>query len=187
MDDSPVFAVHLKPRPSRAAGLTLVELMVAMVLGLVLIAGVVAVVVSASSNYSELGNISRQVENGRYALQVLGDDVRHAGFYGEFYDLTPPSSLPDPCAADLASLRAGMGLPVQGADSIPADCGSGDLPDYLDPPDDLPNTDVLVIRRAATVPTPMDQLVADEVYLQGRPSASILDVGAAASVDEEPR
>ena len=37
-----------------------------------------------------------QLENGRYALDILFNDIRHSGFFGEFGTLTPaPASLPD--------------------------------------------------------------------------------------------
>jgi type IV pilus assembly protein PilW len=156
---------------SNSKGFSLVELMVGMTLGLILMAGVVSVVTSTSRNHAELDKNSRQIENGRYAMQVLRDDIRHAGYYGEYYLYTAPAALPDPCAMTLADLEVDMGLPLQGYEgdaAAPVDC----LLDYV------ADTDVLVIRRAATAVTDVADLSATEIYLQSRPDSFVLDVGA---------
>ncbi|WP_313139054.1 PilW family protein [Stenotrophomonas sp.] len=65
-----------------AAGLSLIEMMVAMVIGLVLMLGVVQVFI-ASRTASRLaeGN-ARAQENGRFALEFLQRDIRMAGHFG---------------------------------------------------------------------------------------------------------
>lgn len=77
-------ATRLRPhcRPSR--GLTLIELMVAMAIGLVLVLSMLVLYVNIARNQAQLGNTGRQVENGKFALQLLQDDVRHAGFWGDY-------------------------------------------------------------------------------------------------------
>lgn len=148
-------------RPALSAGLTLVELMVAMTLGLILTAGVVTVVVSTNSSHRELGNASRQIENGRYALQVLADDIRHAGFFGQFFVLDPPTAAPNVCDTSTAALAGAMLRPMQGFSAVPTGCG-------VSMPGHVADTDVLVIRRAATVPTALVDLSAGATYLQTR-------------------
>ncbi|AWH35106.1 pilus assembly protein PilW [Stenotrophomonas sp. SAU14A_NAIMI4_8] len=66
----------------QAAGLSLIEMMVAMVIGLVLMLGVVQVFI-ASRTASRLaeGN-ARAQENGRFALEFLQRDIRMAGHFG---------------------------------------------------------------------------------------------------------
>lgn len=71
---------HLRRR--HIQGLTLIELMVALALSLVLLAALIALVTSTISNRNELDKSSYQVENGRYALQALGEDIEMAGFVG---------------------------------------------------------------------------------------------------------
>lgn len=157
-------------------GLSLVELLVAMALGLLLLAGLISVLVNTSRTHDELRTTSRMIENGRYALQELGNEIRHAGFYGQFYRVTTPTSLPSPCDTGLTELRAGLGLPLQGyagAAVSPLSClpGTGGTTRYV------PYTDILVIRRAATVATPfdpVDQLVPKVLYLQANPTESVL-------------
>jgi type IV pilus assembly protein PilW len=56
--------------------------MVAMLLGLVLIAGAVSVYVASSQTYSQVEQVAALSENGRFGLQVVTDALRHTGFFG---------------------------------------------------------------------------------------------------------
>lgn len=133
--------------PRNQRGVSLVELMVALVIGLLVVAAVTSLTISTSRTNTELSRLSRQVENGRYALQLLNDELRHAGFYGRLHDLgVRPSSLPDPCSVAQTDLESGITMPVQAHTS---DTGLTCLDDV----DHLDNTEILVIRRAATEPT----------------------------------
>lgn len=60
-------------------GFSLVELMIAMMLGLFLIGGVISVFLSNREVYRQNENLARMQENARYAFEVLGRDVREAG------------------------------------------------------------------------------------------------------------
>ena len=60
------------------AGLTLVELMVAMVIGLLLLAGISQVFVSNKQTYRLLEAQSHVQENGRFAFEFMARDVRMA-------------------------------------------------------------------------------------------------------------
>src|SRR2546429_9304018 len=68
--------------PGRAAGLTLVELLVAMTIGLVLIIGATQVYVDSSKAYGVNEATARLQENARYALSVLEPDIRMSGYWG---------------------------------------------------------------------------------------------------------
>lgn len=70
------------PRRCRSRGLTLVELLVAMVAGLFLMAGVIQIFLSNKSAYRTLEGLSRAQENGRIAIELLARDARMAGFWG---------------------------------------------------------------------------------------------------------
>ncbi|PPD30706.1 MAG: pilus assembly protein PilW [Methylomonas sp.] len=63
---------------SRKRGFSLVELMIAMVLGLFLIGGVVSVFLSNRQVYRQNENLARMQENARYAFEVVARDVREA-------------------------------------------------------------------------------------------------------------
>lgn len=63
-------------------GLTLVEIMVALVIGLVLMAGIIELFISSKQTYTLHESISRVQENGRFAVDQLGRDLRMAGHMG---------------------------------------------------------------------------------------------------------
>lgn len=67
------------PSRPRAAGFTLVEVMVALVLGLLLTAGIVSIFQATSSTSRVQHSLARVQENGRYALARLNSDLRAAG------------------------------------------------------------------------------------------------------------
>lgn len=95
----------LEWRRHRQAGLTLVELMVAIAISLFMIAALIALYVSNSVARTELDRSSRQIENGRFAIDVLRDDIALAGYYGEVSrrDITAYNDI-SPCATALANM-----------------------------------------------------------------------------------
>ncbi len=127
---------------TRQRGFSLAELMIAMTIGLLIFAGMTTLLVNNSRAQSETEKANRQVENGRYALQLLSADLRNAGYYGEFDPsvLPLPTALPDPCATTLVELKAALPLHVQGEDGGSLAC----LQDLRS------GTDIVVVRHAAT-------------------------------------
>ena len=75
----------LTPRCARAnqRGLSMVELMIAMAIGMVITASVLTAYVSASRNFAMDERYARMQENARYALRVLGEDLLMADFWGQ--------------------------------------------------------------------------------------------------------
>ncbi|SEJ23743.1 PilW family protein [Nitrosomonas eutropha] len=63
-------------------GLTLVEMMVAMTIGLVLLGGVITVLTASQQTYRVNEALARMQENARYAFQLLSRDIRMAGYWG---------------------------------------------------------------------------------------------------------
>lgn len=63
-------------------GLSLVELMIAITLGLLLMAGVVQIFLSSKDTYRTQQASSRVQETGRLALEFISKDLRMAGFTG---------------------------------------------------------------------------------------------------------
>jgi len=65
-----------------SSGVSLIELLIAMTLGLILLAGMIAVF-SGNKRSSELNTAMANIqENARFALSALGQDIRMAGFQG---------------------------------------------------------------------------------------------------------
>ncbi|RDH45522.1 PilW family protein [Zooshikella ganghwensis] len=65
---------------NKQSGLSLIELMIALVLGLLLLAGVLQVFLGSSQTYRLTGDLARAQENGRFALDMLARDIRMAGY-----------------------------------------------------------------------------------------------------------
>ena len=60
-------------------GMTLIEIMIALLLGSFLLTGVISVYLSSSHSYRMLSGSSRLQENGRFAMMFINRDIRHAG------------------------------------------------------------------------------------------------------------
>ncbi len=61
-------------------GFTLVEVMVAITLSLILIAGVIQVYISSKESFRVQNELARLQENQRIAIEFLQNDIRRAGF-----------------------------------------------------------------------------------------------------------
>lgn len=139
---------HIPLRQSsarRQRGLTLIEFMVSITIGLLMVAAIATLIADQSANRAEVDRSGRTIENGRYAIRALADDLQLAGYWGEFNGA--PSSvalagLPDPCSMALADVEAASQLHIQGY-NVPA---SAAVPTCV--PNQLPGTDILVIRHA---------------------------------------
>ncbi len=66
----------------RQAGLTMVEILVALALGLFLMTGILSVYLGSKQTYRVVEALARSQENGRYAVELLGRTVRMAGYVG---------------------------------------------------------------------------------------------------------
>jgi type IV pilus assembly protein PilW len=141
-------------------GFSLIEFMIAVTLGLLLILGVTTFFVSTSRSFTEAQKAHRQIENGRYAMDLLSADLRHAGFYGEIASvgIVPAGAPPNPCATDLATLASALPIPIQGV------AGTDAMPSCV--PGRVTGTDVLVVRRAHTIPLPAASAVSGGYYVQ---------------------
>lgn len=64
------------------AGFTLVELMIAMVLGLLIVGGVIAVFLSNKQTYATHNAISQVQDSSRNTFEMLSRDIREAGLTG---------------------------------------------------------------------------------------------------------
>jgi type IV pilus assembly protein PilW len=128
----------------RQHGFTLAELMISVALGLLIIAGMTTLFVNNNNAQAALENAGRQVENGRFAIQLMSSDLRNAGFYAEFDpSLMPqPGVVPDVCSTDMTVVKASLRLHVQGVDNAGASA-------LACAPDILPGTDILVVRHAS--------------------------------------
>ncbi len=63
-------------------GLTLIELLVALVISLVLMVGVIQLFISNKQSYQLTEEIARMQESARYAAHLIAKDIRMAGYTG---------------------------------------------------------------------------------------------------------
>ncbi len=150
------------------SGLSLIELMVSITIGLLVLVTLSTLFVNQSSTRTELDKSNRMIENGRYALDLLSDNLRLAGFYGAYDSGNASAALiatpPNPCSSNPAHIRDALPFYVQGYNTnVTSDIAS--------PPTCLPSTiktgsDVLVIRRAGLEALPAASAVSDTRYLQ---------------------
>lgn len=77
-------------------GLTLIELMIAIVLGLFLTAGLIQLFVNSNQSYRVQENLSRLQENGRFAMEFMSRDLRSAGYWGCIKDPTIIKNISSP-------------------------------------------------------------------------------------------
>lgn len=147
---------------NRQYGLSLVELMISLTIGLFLLAGITTLIVYQSNARTEMEKSSQQIENGRYATQILYDDIEHAGFFGQY---SPPSSTtyttPDPCLANTTgwdSTTTNVPVPIYGY------AGGAAAPTCLT--NRMAGTAILAIRRTSTDTLSAASAVAGTTYLQ---------------------
>lgn len=139
-------------------GLTLVELMVAMLIGTLVLAAVSQVFLTSKSTHRLEEGLARVQENGRFALEFLAQDIRMAGFAGcnssllasKINSIAQPAT--DPTLFGQEGLRAFRYAGVAPANAVTD--WNPDLPaEYFPIALDLPNanTDVIIIERASTL------------------------------------
>jgi type IV pilus assembly protein PilW len=148
-------------------GFTLVELLVAIALGLLVMIALVAVYLNVSRTNSEMTKTNSLIENGRFAIDVMNEDIVHAGFWGGYVppfdslsSRVAPTNVPGttayalgPCLAYAnweTSAPPGeykdylVGVPVEAyRDAAPTGCSAVVT-------DRKAGTDVLVVRHADT-------------------------------------
>jgi len=74
--------IHLSHESRRQAGVSLIELMVALVIGLFLIFGAVTIYQQSRSTFRTTEQVARLQEAARLAMDVLEADVRMANYWG---------------------------------------------------------------------------------------------------------
>lgn len=128
----------------RSQGFSLIELMVSTTLGLIILLAISELFVNNSRTRSEIERTSRQIENGRYAIQLLTDELSNAGFFGETGAQTFPAVLPPACVTTEDDIVDALGVPVFGQNNLASASAPGCLSDYKT------GNDYLAIRRASS-------------------------------------
>jgi type IV pilus assembly protein PilW len=135
--------VHPVAIRSHVAGFTLVELMVGLLIGIFVLLAATSAFLNVSSSRREMEKTNRQMENGRYAMQLLSDDIALAGYWGEFDPtlVSAPAAIPDPCTVDPATLKLQIPMHVQTYTDLTAPTCVSDV---------KTGTPIIVVRRVAS-------------------------------------
>lgn len=136
--------VNMKAVDKKDSGFSLIELMVSVALGLIILTALFIIFVGNIRSRGEIEKASQQIENGRYAIQLLTEDLRLAGYFAEFDPslMASPGALPDVCATAADDLKSSFMMHVQGYNNgaVTPSCIS----------DLKADTDIVVVRRAST-------------------------------------
>jgi type IV pilus assembly protein PilW len=124
-------------------GFSLVELMVAMTLSLVLLAGALSILYSSRLTYSENDRVARIQEAGRTSVEMILRDVRAAGFNG--CSRQDPTKFNNGLNANTNTLW-NFGQPILGYNATGA--GWAPVIDAANVPSATTGSDVLVVRTA---------------------------------------
>lgn len=141
----------MNPKARFQAGFSLVELMIAVTLGLIILAALTTFFVQTSGNRQEMERNTRQIENGRYAIDSLREDVALAGFFADTAPLVNPEWVStEACPPDAGSygfsLAGGYKAPVP----VKGYANGAGVPGCLK--DLVAGTDVIAVRRFHTEP-----------------------------------
>ncbi|MGC9456384.1 MAG: PilW family protein [Halothiobacillaceae bacterium] len=173
----------LRNKRSAQSGLTLIELMIALVLGLIIVAGVIQLFLSSKQAYRLQESMSRVQETGRYALEVMSRDIRQAGYKGGCGRDVPVNIILDETDSSYEPLALDLNQPIVGWDGEAGDI-SGQLSDYV------PGTDVVIVKHAATDAnvsasgnTPANAANINLTGESGIPKGTIIVVGDAQACD----
>lgn len=85
----------LQPLARRQTGLSLVELMISITLGLLLLVGVVNLFLGSQQSYRTQETLARLQEAGRFSMDFLVQDLRRAGYWGGNADISGLGVEPD--------------------------------------------------------------------------------------------
>lgn len=132
------------------AGLSLIELMVALLIGVFMIGGAIAVYMKARDAFAITDATARLQENARYALSVIETDVRMANYWGlnnrpDFITANGSSTFPTGCGSTFATDAANFVTGTNNTYSLACAASAGGAQTL---------TDVLIVRHASATRMP---------------------------------
>ena len=152
--------------PSRAGGFSLIELMVALTIGLIIVAGMLASFATSSASNRTNARVAEFQTNGRFATDFLRRELQHSGFAGlSWTNLTLTGATGTAEYGCGPGFVANINQPIWGAnDTNPLSCI---------PAANYARGDILVVRRAGLDSIPSATTLAANTlyfrseYLQG--------------------
>lgn len=155
-----VFASRQRPviRKPGHAGFSLVEMMVAITIGLIILSAVAQIFTTSRTTYAHEEGMARVQEGGRFSMEFLGTDIRMAGYMGCNSDLTAGSisNIAQPTTDAYQMLAGGIRgyrYTGNGTNRTRSDWTPVLPDDFFDDNEVLAGTDVIVLQRAGTIDT----------------------------------
>lgn len=109
-----------KPHASRMQGVSLIEVMIALLIGLILMSGAISLFINNKRIFRENDQMGRLQESARFAIGLLTSDIRHAGFLGCHHNILEVSNsiIGSGVTGSLFSIRNGdTSLGVEGLEA----------------------------------------------------------------------
>lgn len=147
----------------RQRGITLVEMMVAMVVGLILLVGIVQLFISNKQAYRIQEGANVLNESARYLINQLQYDLRMADHWGgveadEVDVASGIGAITGDCDGLAATLRVAGIYGIEGSASSPLNC----IPNA----DYVPNSDIVIVRYADPIRRASGALDDDRIYVR---------------------
>ena len=115
--------VRLKLTHTSQNGMTLIEIMIALLIGLFLLGGIIQIFLGTKQTYRMQENLGRLQESGRLAMDFITKDIRASGFQGcpnllavnptSFINIQGPNTKPNPLTTALT-----MTTRIQASDGL---------------------------------------------------------------------
>lgn len=173
--------MHIQHPMRKQSGFSLIELMIGITIGMFIVAGMAMMFGNTSKSSAELEKSSRMIENGRYAADLLREDLQQAGYYDltGLYGATDYSRA-DPCDTGNLGFATSPAIVVPtpvfgfnnswvadytvGGTTVTGGCATTYTAANMKY---RTGTDVLVVRHASTgAPVTPASVVASTTYLQ---------------------
>jgi len=197
-DQSSRIRIACRRQAFEQRGITLVELMVAMLLGLLITAGAIQVFAGNRVAYVFNQGLARLQENGRFAIDTLNYRTRMAGYYGCLSEVAVTNNLAGAAGSLAFDFAQGLfgyeandtapGDTFEAEDVNPANAADGsawtdNLHDDLEG-DVIPGSDVLVIRNVSASAHSLLSPFSDGTSVFAAASAADYTVGEIAIVSD---
>lgn len=167
-------------------GFTLIELMIAMVLGLIVAGGIVQVFVNGRQSYRVDQQVAKMQDEARFALDEIGRDLRMASYLGEV--LMPATVTQDPALAlgvdcgpagqaDWAlGLNDAVTNDINTITSVDNANGAAANASFscIDPAEVRPNSDLVGVKRVLADITPIAALLPGTTYIRSNGTISVM-------------
>lgn len=175
----------------RQRGLSLIELMIAMVIGLMVVAAAGSIFLVSSRNYRQDERLTAMRDELNYALAVMAQDAEMGGFWATLLNsssvILDSPSLNDPgCGPAAVPGWAYTNLDAfSGVDNATGATANAEFP-CIASTEVAPSTDVIAIKRVAGLTWPGIPIAGDGVFLRSNGTTGTLYLGGANPVTPVP-